>query len=114
LLIFVARSLAYSFISAPGWVLLIQLLHGPSFSALWVAGVSYANEIAPKGMGATAQGLFSGVLLGLSGAFGGLIGGLMYANLGAAMMFRWVGFIGLAAVSLFLMLEIKTTQVRAA
>lgn len=95
LLITVARSLAYSWISAPGWVLLIQLLHGTSFSAMWVAGVAYANEIAPEGMGATAQGLFSGVQLGLAGMIGGLIGGLLYENLGAAMMFRWAGIIGL-------------------
>jgi MFS transporter, PPP family, 3-phenylpropionic acid transporter len=104
LLISVIRSLAYSFISVSGLVLLVQLLHGPSFSAMWVAGVSYANEIAPKGMGATAQGLFSGVQLGLAGAFGGLAGGFLYENLGAVMMFRWVGVVGLATLILFLML----------
>jgi len=95
LLITVVRSLAYSLISAPGWVLLIQLLHGMTFSAMWVAGVAYANEIASEGLGATAQGLFSGVLLGMAGTIGGLTGGLLYENLGAAMMFRWAGIIGL-------------------
>jgi PPP family 3-phenylpropionic acid transporter len=110
LLISVVRSLAYSFIHTPGWVLLIQLLHGPSFSAMWVAGVSYANEIAPKGMGATAQGLFSGVQLGLAGTFGGLVGGLLYENLGAGMMFRWVGMVGFAAVVLFLMLGLTASR----
>jgi PPP family 3-phenylpropionic acid transporter len=108
LLASVFRSLAYSFIHTPGLVLLIQLLHGVSFSAMWVAGVSYANEIAPKGMGATAQGLFSGVQLGLAGTFGGLVGGLLYENLGAAMMFRWVGMIGLAALIPFLLLGMTT------
>jgi PPP family 3-phenylpropionic acid transporter len=104
LLISVIRSLAYSFINTSGLVLLVQLLHGPSFSAMWVAGVSYANEIAPKGMGATAQGLFSGVQLGLAGTFGGLVGGFLYENFGAVMMFRWVGVVGLATLILFLML----------
>jgi len=104
LLISAFRSLAYSFISTSALVVLVQLLHGPSFSAMWIAGVSYANKIAPQGMGATAQGLFSGVQLGLAGTFGGLIGGLLYENLGAVMMFRWVGMIGLAAVLLFLLL----------
>jgi len=104
LLISAMRSLAYSFINTSALVLVVQLLHGPSFSAMWVAGVSYANKIAPQGMGATAQGLFSGVQLGLAGTFGGLIGGVLYENLGAVMMFRWVGMIGLAAVLLFLLL----------
>jgi PPP family 3-phenylpropionic acid transporter len=104
LLISVVRSLAYSFINIAWWVLFVQLLHGPSFSAMWVAGVSYANEIAPKGMGATAQGLFSGVQLGLAGTFGGLVGGFLYENLGAVMLFRWVGVVGFATLILFLML----------
>lgn len=104
LLIMMVRCLAYSFVNTPGMVLLIQLLHGMSFSAMWVAGVSYANEIAPKGMGATAQGIFSGVQFGLAGVIAGLIGGLLYENIGAEMMFRWVGIFGLVvAIPLFLM-----------
>ena len=91
-------------------MLLIQLLHGLSFSTMWVAGVSYANDIAPKGMGATAQGLFSGVQLGLAGTFGGLIGGFLYENLGAVMMFRWVGMIGFVALILFLMVEMVSNK----
>jgi PPP family 3-phenylpropionic acid transporter len=104
LLIIVLRSLAYSFVTTPGSVLLIQLLHGLSFSAMWVAGVSYANEITPTGMGATAQGIFSAVMFGLAGTIAGLIGGWLYENIGAVMMFRWVGIIGLAfAIPLLLM-----------
>jgi PPP family 3-phenylpropionic acid transporter len=110
LLISAVRSLAYSFISTSSLVLLVQLLHGPSFSAMWVAGVSYANKIAPKGMGATAQGLFSGVQLGLAGTFGGLIGGVLYENLGAVMMFRWVGMIGLAVVLVFFFLNVTGSR----
>lgn len=110
LLISVFRSLAYSFISTPGLVLLVQLLHGLSFSTMWVAGVSYAYEIAPEGMGATAQGLFAGVQLGLAGVFAGLVGGFLYENLAAVMMFRWVGMIGLAAVILFLLFEMTISR----
>jgi predicted MFS family arabinose efflux permease len=55
-------------------------------------------------MGATAQGLFSGVQLGLAGTFGGLVGGFLYENLGAVMLFRWVGVVGFATLILFLML----------
>jgi len=40
----------------------------------WIAGVSYANEIAPPGMGATAQALFSLLCLGWAMASGQLIG----------------------------------------
>jgi MFS family permease len=76
-------------------VLLIQLLHGFTFAALWTAGVAYAHRAAPPGMGATAQGVFSGVTMGLATATGALIGGWLYQSAGAALMFRWVG-IGIA------------------
>jgi MFS transporter, PPP family, 3-phenylpropionic acid transporter len=110
LLITVARSLAYASIRAPGWVLPIQLLHGATFSAMWVTGVAYANEIAPEGLGATAQGLFSGVFFGLAGVIGGLIGGMLYENLGAVMMFRWVGMIGLGLALPLLLYQYTRTR----
>ena len=54
---------------------------------MWVAGVSYANEIAPPGMGATAQGLFGGVMMGLGAATGAVIGGMLYDRIGPRNMF---------------------------
>lgn len=82
---------AYSFIRLPWLVLPVQLLHGPTFSAMWVAGASCASDMAPEGMGATAQGLFSSVIFGLGGTFGALLGGALYDSLGATLMFRWAG-----------------------
>lgn len=91
----VLRLLAYSVITAPGAVLAVQLLHGFTFAALWTAGVAYANRVAPPGLGATAQGVFTGVSMGLATAAGALIGGVLYQDLGAAAMFRWTA-IGIA------------------
>lgn len=91
----VIRMLAYSVVTTPWAVLVIQLLHGFTFAALWTAGVSYANSAAPRGMGATAQGVFSGVTMGLAAAAGAFIGGWLYQDVGAVLMFRWAG-IGIA------------------
>ena len=99
----VMRLLAYSFIRNPLLVLLIQLLHGPTYSAMWVSGVSFAAKNAPHGMGATAQGLFSGVFLGLSAAVGAFIGGFLYENFGPVAMFRLIGFFVLMGTVLFLL-----------
>ena len=74
---------------------MIQLLHGFTFAALWTAGVSYANSAAPRGMGATAQGVFSGVTMGLAAATGAFVGGWLYQGVGPVLMFRWAG-IGIA------------------
>jgi PPP family 3-phenylpropionic acid transporter len=97
------QAFAYSSLRTPWLVMPIQLLHGPAFSAMWVAGVSYANEIAPPGMRATAQGLFSGVAMGLRSMLGALIGGLLYDSLGAVLTFRWGGVSALLGLFLFVL-----------
>lgn len=93
LVAFVVRALALSWVPDPRLVLPIQLLHGPTFGLLWIAGVSYASEIAPAGLGATAQGVFGSVMFGLAAAAGGFFGGLLYDTIGLALMFRVGGVV---------------------
>ena len=96
------RLLAYSATDAPYLVLVIQFLHGPSFAMMWTAGVSYAGRLAPPGLGATAQGLFTGVNFGLAGGTGALVGGYLYEHWGSAAMYRWAGIAVLAGLLLFI------------
>jgi PPP family 3-phenylpropionic acid transporter len=101
----VVRLLAYSLISAPLLVLGVQLLQGLTVALLVAAGVPYANHIAPHGMGATAQGLFTGVTFGLSASVGAFIGGAAYDRLGLSQTFGIAGLLVLAALSLMLARE---------
>jgi PPP family 3-phenylpropionic acid transporter len=96
------RLLAYSATDVPWLILVIQLLHGPSFAMMWTAGVSYAGRLAPSGLGATAQGLFTGVNFGLAGGAGALVGGYLYEHWGSAAMYRWAGTAVLAGLFLFI------------
>jgi len=91
LLVFAVRAFAYGFMQAPWIVLPFSLLHGPSFSVMWAAGIAYVVDTAPRGMGATAQGLFSGTTFGIGGTLGGFIGGLLYERLGAGPTFIVLG-----------------------
>ena len=52
-------------------------------------------------MGATAQGLLSGVSLGLAGATGALVGGVLYEWSGPALMFAWSGVVVLVGLLFF-------------
>jgi len=97
----VIRSFAYANMTAAWQVLVISLLHGPTFSAMWAAGVAYANEIAPPGLGATAQGVFNGTVLGLGTALGAFTGGYLYDASGAVSAFRLAGWASLAAFLVF-------------
>jgi MFS family permease len=85
------RLLLYSVILAPWGALLVQLLHGPTFSLMYVCGVTTANRLAPEGMEATSQGLFTAVNFGLGGVIGAVLGGLLYDWLTIFGMFRVAG-----------------------
>jgi len=101
LLLIGIRSLFYAAADTPFLVFIVQAFGGTIFPAMWLAGVSYADENAPAGLKSTAQGLFGAVTFGFGSAVGGFLGGLMLENLGGRGMFLVFGIIilvGLAVI----------------
>lgn len=99
------RSLLYFLAGGPEIILGIQLLHGLTFPALWVAGVTYAAENAPPGLGATAQAVFGSVLMGLGASAGSLISGLLMEWLGIRGMYAVTGSLVMMTVLVLILLE---------
>jgi PPP family 3-phenylpropionic acid transporter len=87
----------------PLFVLFVQLLNGFNYPLLYVAGVTYADERAPQGFRATAQGLFNAALGGIGAAVGGFAGGLLFESQGAKGMYL-VFFVFVALVLVFVSL----------
>jgi PPP family 3-phenylpropionic acid transporter len=104
------RLLAYSFIQSAWLALPLQLLHGLTFAALWIAGVAYVGQVAPPGLATTAQGIFSGLYFGLGGVLGAVAGGWLYEASGAAGLFRWAGIAVLCGLILFSVMGRARTQ----
>jgi MFS family permease len=99
------RSLLFAASANSGLILAIQLLNGLTVPAMWIAGVSYADENAPPGMGATAQGLFNGMFLGFGMAVGGVIGGLLLESVGGRGLFLAFGIAAFCVVLLVALLQ---------
>ena len=99
------RLLLYAAVSAPAGILVFQLLNGLTFPAAWVGGVTYADENAPPGMSATAQGLFSAMVFGFGAAAGGFLGGLLLASIGGRRMYLVVGLIVLVSTAVITLVE---------
>ncbi len=95
------RWLLLSFISTPLCALLVQLLHGLSFAAFLVGGITYINRLAPEGLSTTAQAIFNSVSFGLGSIMGSLVAGYFYDTWGMAAMFRVLCLIALIGLFVF-------------
>jgi hypothetical protein len=62
--------------------------------------VVYADKLAPPGLGATAQGLFTGVFFDVVAATGAFLGGILYEKVGLSWMYGWAG-LSILSVLLF-------------
>ena len=91
----------YGVISVPWLALVIQLTQFFTFPIVMVAGVSYADENAPAGMGATAQSIFSSSFMGFGYVAGGLLGGVLIQYLGVQQMFFVFGIMIMLATLIF-------------
>ena len=94
------RSLLFAIASTTFMVWLVQIFGGMIFPAMWVAGVSYADENAPAGLKSTAQGLFGAVMFGIGSAISGFVGGVLLESIGGRGMFLVFGIIILGGLAL--------------
>jgi PPP family 3-phenylpropionic acid transporter len=93
LAMFGLRGLLYAAVSTPFMVLLVQAFGGMIFPAMWTAGVSYADEHAPEGLKASAQGLFGAMSFGVGSAVSGFIAGPLLQSIGGRGMFLVLGIV---------------------
>jgi MFS transporter, PPP family, 3-phenylpropionic acid transporter len=94
------RCVFYSLASTPSTVLLLQVFGGTIFPAMWLAGVSYADENAPVGLKSSAQGLFGAMMFGVGSAVSGFVGGLLLGSIGGRGMYLVLGVIIFVGVAL--------------
>lgn len=94
------RSLLYAAASTPLMALAVQVVGGTMFPAMWLAGVSYADENALAGLKSTAQGLFGALTFGVGAAVSGFIAGPLLATIGGRGMFLVFGIIILAGLGI--------------
>lgn len=86
--ILILRLLLTSLLQNPYWGIAVNMLHGPFFSTYWAGAVNYAREIAPHGLGASAQALFAASFFGLGGIVGALLGGWLFTRFGPPVMYQ--------------------------
>jgi PPP family 3-phenylpropionic acid transporter len=106
------RLFLYATVTTKTGILVFQLINGITFASLWVAGVSYVNEIAPPGLSATAQGIFGATVFGFGSAAGGFLGAILLERAGGAGMYAVFGVLVLVALVVYLLLERQLPKVK--
>ena len=99
------RLLLFAIVSMPIGIIFVQLLQGFTFPVIWVAGVTYANENAPAGLSATAQGLFGSVLMGFGAATGNFFGGILFDAYSTRFMYLFFGILVLTSLIILSFVE---------
>ena len=103
------RSLLFAASGTPTLAILVQLLQGLTFPAMWIAGVAYSDEHAPENLKSTAQGLFGAMTFGIGSAVGGLMGGVLLESIGGRALFLVYGVVVLSGVAVISLIEKRTS-----
>lgn len=88
----------------PVFIFSLQLIHGLTFAAVWLAGINYVAENAPPGLLATTQAIFGGVMMNLGSALGNSIGGALLERFTSAQMYGIIGGLVLLGLLVFTLL----------
>ena len=97
---YVARVGLYSLMPAPAWGIAVNALNGVSYVWLWNASITYANELAPDELKATAQGLFVSTTA-LAAVVSAPLSGRLFDSLGPPGMFQFMSVVALIGVFVF-------------
>jgi PPP family 3-phenylpropionic acid transporter len=107
------RLILYAAFNFQSGILVFQLLNGLTFPMFWVAAVSYANEISPEGVKATAQGLLGAMTFGIGAGVGVAAGGLLLGSVHGQATFLITGVFVLLGVGVISLLD-RAEQLRRA
>ena len=92
----------------------LQVVLGIAFSAMFSVGVTLTSELAPEGMGATAQAVYGVMRGGLASAAGAFLGGMIYDRWGGPALFQFGGTAIVVALIFFILADRAASSPRGA
>jgi len=100
LLMQTVRFVLLSQLRVPEWAVAINMLNGPGYVFFWNSAVYLVAQLAPRGLGATAQGFLTSAL-NLAGIVSSALSGVLYDGLGYSGLYGVVAVICLGSLLLF-------------
>lgn len=93
--IYTLRYLLMSLTDNPSFIVLLQLLQGPTFVLFYAAAVQYMYAIIPEEWKATGQTILAVILFGLSGIVSSFLGGFLFEALGGDRLYAIMACVSL-------------------
>ena len=106
------RFLFFALADTPYLILFLQLFSGLAFGAMWMGAVAYAQENAPPGLSASAQGQLGAMVFGFGAAAGGISGGLLLDAFGGSGLYLVFGLAILLITALAVVLKTRIPPVQ--
>jgi PPP family 3-phenylpropionic acid transporter len=100
MVLMVVRFFLLGIMPSPGWAIWINMLNGPAFVFYWNSAINYANQRAPHGLAATAQGLVSSTV-SLASVVSSLLSGWLFDQVGPNGIFLVMSGLCLVALGLY-------------
>ncbi len=101
MVIFVVRVGLLAYVTSPTQVILVQLLHGPSFGVFLPSAIYFIDRIAPVQFKTAFQTLAPAVFFGIGSVVGSSIGGAMVDQIGLLALYRTAPALILVSAVLF-------------
>ncbi len=107
--LYIFRFFLYSQMGAPEWALGVSIIAGPAYVFFWNSAINVANQLAPPGMAATAQGLVVSTT-NMASVVGTLLSGWLFDRLGSSGLFLALSGFALLAFILYSFGQLRLTR----
>jgi PPP family 3-phenylpropionic acid transporter len=102
-LMYALRLWLLSEIEDPRWLVLTQAMHSISFGIYFATALRYISGLIPDEFRASGQAVYTIIWTGVAGIISGVLGGMIYEQLGKAVFYQMAtGIALLAAIGFFL------------
>lgn len=109
-LMYALRLWLLSEIEDPRWLVLTQAMHSISFGVYFATALRYISGLIPDEYRSSGQAVYTIIWTGVAGIISGVLGGLIYEQLGKAVFYQIATAIALLAAIGFFLYSLRRNQ----
>lgn len=101
-LMYAIRMWLLGHLDSPGWIVATQVMHSVSFGIYFSTALRYISHLIPDEYRASGQAVYAVIWTGLAGLISGVLGGMMYEEMGRLAFYQTASAIAVIAAAGFI------------